>query len=314
VSTPTENSQPAPHSALRRLVTRHPVATFLIMVYAFGWATLISADYAGLPFLLVSSLGVVFGLALPAYLVTAATSGKTGVRDLLGRSLKWRVGVGWYLLAFLGLPFVTLLIAIVFLGAAPPEALARNWPLFFVMFLPGILVPFVITHLFEEVGWTGFMQDALQDRHGSLLASVMVAPAFVLFHLPLSFLEAPQVTLAVVQLALIQLAVQTIVVVFFRVVITWLYNGSGRSVLIVALFHSAFNSAGTGSDYATGFMKELISAPAALLIPIMVVAVLAVVVAVLTRGRLAYARERATRPAAAGEVAAQPRAQQPTAS
>jgi uncharacterized protein len=314
MSTPTENSQPAPHSTLRRLVAHHPVTTFLIMVYAFGWATLISADYFGLPFLLVSSLGVVFGLALPAYLVTAATSGKAGVRDLLGRSLKWRVGVGWYLLAFLGLPFATLLVAVVFLGATPLEALARNWPLFFTMFLPGILVPLVITHLFEEAGWTGFMQDALQHRHGPLLASVMVAPAFVLFHLPLSFLEAPQVTLAVVQLALIQLAVQAIVVVFFRVVIMWLYNGSGRSVLIVALFHSAFNSAGTGSEYATGFIKELISGPAALLIPMAVVAVVVVVVAVSTRGRLARERERVTRPAAAGQAAAQPRAQQPAAS
>src|SRR5215203_4592805 len=134
------------------------------------------------------------------------------------------------------------------------------------------------------VGWTGFMQDALQDRHGPLLASVMVALAFVLFHLPLSFLEAPQVTLAVVQLALVQLAVQAIVVVFFRVVIMWLYNGSGRSVLIVALFHSAFNSAGTGSEYATRYIEEIVPGPAALLIPI---AVVAVVVTVSTRGRLA---------------------------
>jgi hypothetical protein len=131
-------------------VARHPVTTFLIMVYAFGWATLISADYVGLPFLLVSSLGVVFGLALPAYLVTVATSGEAGVRDLLGRSLKWRVGVGWYLLAFLGLQFATLLVAFVFLGETPLETLARDWPLFFTMFLPGILVPLVITHLFEE--------------------------------------------------------------------------------------------------------------------------------------------------------------------
>src|SRR5215207_11283483 len=307
MSTATQHQQTPNSSSLRSLVARHPVVAFLIMVYAFGWATLISADYVGLPFLLVSSLGVVFGLALPAYLVTAATSGKAGVRDLLGRSLKWRVGVGWYLLAFLGLPFATLLVAVVFLGATPLEALARNWPLFFTMFLRGIVVPLVITHLFDEAGWTGFMQDALQDRHGPLLASVMVAPAFVLFHLPLSFVEAPQVTLAVVQLSLVQLAVQAIVVVFFRVVITWLYNSTGRSVLIVALFHSAFNSAGTGSEYATEFIRELISGPAALLIPIAVVAVLAVVVAVSTRGCLAHMRERVTRPAAAGKAAAQPR-------
>ena len=153
------------------------------------------------------------------------------------------------------------------------------------------------------------MQDALQERRGPLLASIMVAPAFVLFHLPLTFLEAPQITPAVVQLAVVQLAVQAIVVVFLRVAIMWLYNGAGRSVLIVALFHTAFNAAGAGSGYATGFVKELIPGPAALLISLAVVAVVAVVVAVLTKGRLAYERERATRLAAAGEVAVQPRVQ-----
>ena len=279
-------------------MARHPVAAFLVMVYALGWSTLLAADYLGLPMLLVSSLGVVSGLALPAFLVTAATGGKAGVRDLLGRCLRWRVGIGWYLLASLGLLTATLLVASAFPGVAPFQALAQKWSLFFTMFLPGILIPLVITHLFEEAGWTGFMQDTLQKRRGPLLASILVAPAFVLFHLPLSFLEAPRITLAVVQLALVQLAVQAIVVVFFRVGITWLYNVTGRSVLIVALFHSSFNSAGTGSEYARRFIEELIAGPAVLLIPMVVVAVLAVLVAVLTRGRLGYEPKRAApRPA-----------------
>jgi len=33
MSTPTATQQPAPHSALRRLVARHPVAAFLVMTY-----------------------------------------------------------------------------------------------------------------------------------------------------------------------------------------------------------------------------------------------------------------------------------------
>jgi membrane protease YdiL (CAAX protease family) len=297
MSTATQNQQTPNPSSLGGLVARHPMVAFLVMVYGLGWSTLVAADYLGLPFLLVSSLGVVFGLALPAFLVTAATSGKAGVMDLAGRCLRWRVGIGWYLLASLGLLVATLLAATVFLGLAPLEALAQKWPLLFTMFLPGILVPLVITHLSEEAGWTGFMQDALQERRGPLLASIMVAPAFVLFHLPLSFLEAPQITLAVVQLAVVQLAVQAIVVIFFRVVIMWLYNSTGRSVLIVALFHSAFNSAGTGSEYATRFIKELIPRPAALLIPLVVVAVVAVLVFLFTRGRLAYEPKHAVRPA-----------------
>ena len=298
MSTATQNHQaPNPYS-LGPLVARHPVVAFLVTVYAFGWTILIAAaGYFGLPMLLSSSLAMVFGLALPAFLVTAATSGKAGMRDLLGRCLRWRVGIGWYLLALLGLPLVTLLVASVFLGAAPLEALVEKWPLFFTMLLPGILIPLVITHLAEEAGWTGFMQDTLQERRGPLLASILVAPAFVLFHFPLTFLEAPRITLAVVQFALVTLAVQAVVVVFFRVVIMWLYNGSGRSVLIVALFHSSFNSAGTGSDYATRYIEEIIPGPVALLIPMGVVVVAAVLITVFTRGRLAYGPKHAERPA-----------------
>ena len=83
---------------------------------------------------------------------------------------------------------------------------------------------------------------------------------------------------------------------FFRIVIMWLYNCSGRSVLIVALFHSAYNSAwGTGDHKFTG---ELISGPAALLIPIAMVVGVAVVIAAFTKGRLSYEPERVLQQAA----------------
>jgi membrane protease YdiL (CAAX protease family) len=35
----------------------------------------------------------IFALALPAFLVMAATGGKVGVQDLLRRILRWRIGV-----------------------------------------------------------------------------------------------------------------------------------------------------------------------------------------------------------------------------
>ncbi len=300
--------QPTPSSLLRRVVARHPVVAFLVMAYTLGWSTLFAANYLlGLPFLLSSSLLTVVGLALPAFLVRAAMNGKRGVLDLLSRCLRWRVGIGWYLLAFPGLLLATLLVATVFLGGAPLEALAQKWPLFFTMFLPALLIPFVLTHLSEEAGWTGLMQDTLQERHGPLRASLIVAPLFALFHLPFPFLEAPRITLTLVPVALVQMVVLGIVAVFFRPLIMWLYNSSGRSVLIVALFHSAFNSAGSGSEYATRFIKELIPFPAVLLISIAVVAVWAVVVTVLTKGRLGYEPQRAAGLTEAGRAEAQTR-------
>ena len=98
MSTATENRQPPnSSSSLRRLVARHPVAAFLVMAFGFGWTNLIpillSENGFGvvsveLPLTVVQTLATVLGLALPAFLVTAATGGKEGVRDLLRRLLR----------------------------------------------------------------------------------------------------------------------------------------------------------------------------------------------------------------------------------
>jgi hypothetical protein len=86
---------------------------------------------------------------------------------------------------------------------------------------------------------------------------------------------------------LVVLGALVVLMAFFRVVVAWLYNGSGRSVLVAALFHSAFNSATSlGEQRFTG---ELIPGPAQLVVAFGVLVVVAVGVAVLTRGRLAYA-------------------------
>jgi membrane protease YdiL (CAAX protease family) len=50
--------------------------------------------------------------------------------------------------------------------------------------LPGVVVPFLHTNLWEELGWTGFLQSTLQDRRGPLLASLIVVPFFALFPNP----------------------------------------------------------------------------------------------------------------------------------
>lgn len=96
------------------------------------------------------------------------------------------------------------------------------------------------------------------------------------------------------------LCLTAVVAVFFRVLITWVYNGSGRSVIIVGLFHSAFNIT-TGNEV----MPELLNLPASetSLMCLGVLAVLAAAVVVFTRGRLAYQG----RPAGAVGVAAQPK-------
>ena len=302
MSTAIETHQPTTHSTLRRLVARHPATAFLVMAFGFGWTSLIpillSENGFGvlpieLPLTVVQTLATVLGLAVPAFLVTAATGGKEGVRDLLSQLLRWRVGVSWYLIAIFGLPVTMLLAAIPFLGVAPLEALAQKWGLIFTVFLPGVILPFLHTNLWEELGWAGYLQFTLQERRGPLLASIMVAPFFALFHLPAYFVagwivdehtplsELPNVLLSYV-------GVVAVFAIFFRMLAIWLYNVTGRSVLLVGLFHSSFNMV-SGQE----IMPEYVSGLDSGLLVFAVVPVLAVVIVVFTWGRLGYQPERA---------------------
>src|SRR3712207_1047196 len=168
MSTIADNQQPANSSrSLKGVVARHPVTTFLVMVYAITWIVFLPVvlqergllalpvDLSeGLAFNAVVSVATILGVALPAFMVTAARAGKKGVRDLLGRCLRWRVGLHWYLVALLGFLVAMVLVGSVLPGPAPLEALARKWPQFFTLFSPEVLFPFVFIQIFEEAGWT----------------------------------------------------------------------------------------------------------------------------------------------------------------
>jgi CAAX protease family protein len=155
------------------------------------------------------------------------------------------------------------------------------------------------------------MQHTIQEGRGPLLASVMVAPFFALIHMPgffvAGFISDEKTPLSQFPAVLLQVGILAVFAVFVRILIMWFYNGSGQSVLVVGLFHSAFNM--TNGQKIT---PELLGLPGGLasLIPSLAVMMGAVLLVVVTRGRLAYEPERtAPRPAEAGGLAGQPRAQ-----
>jgi uncharacterized protein len=293
MTAPAATPQPAPHSALRRLVVRHPVAAFLVMVYAVNTAVALSPLLTRrdiLPFGLApyDSLGHIFGVALPAFIVVAATSGKIGVRDLALRSLRWRVGVRWHLVALFGVPVAVVLCASAIFGLAPLSALVEKWRLLITVVLPQLVLLTLFFNLAEEVGWTGFLQARLQERYGPLKASLIVTVPFALFHLP-SWMVEFGFGLSQLHLALAVTALFGVSQMFGRVIIMWLYNNTNYSVLLVGMFHSSFNV--TTSAFGPFIPREM-----SFLIAIGVVAVAAVLIAVFTRGRLSYRPEHTSQP------------------
>lgn len=303
MTVPVATRQSPPHSVLRRLVARHPVAAFLVMVYAVNTAVAVVPVLTRrdiLPFDLApyDSLGHIFGVALPAFLVVAAMHGRDGVRDLVRRSLRWRVGVRWYLVALFGVPVATVLCASAIFGLAPLNALVEKWELLLTVVLPQLVLLILFFNLAEEVGWTGFLQARLQERHGPLKASVIVTLPFALFHLPGWMVEFG-LGLSQLHLALALTAILGISQLFGRVIIMWLYNNTGYSVLLVGMFHSSFNV--TASAFGPFIPREM-----SFLLAAGVVAVAAVLIAVFTRGRLSYRPEGASRAADAAPPGGKP--------
>jgi membrane protease YdiL (CAAX protease family) len=276
--------------SIRRLVVRHPVAAFLVMVYAVNIAVALPSiltrrDLLPFGFAPYDLLGHIVGSALPAFLVVAAVHGRDGVRNLARRTLRWRVGVPWYVLAIFFVPVTAVLAATALVGTAPLEALGDKSSLLFTLVLPYLLFA-LFSNLAEEIGWTGFLFDRLQDRYAPLKASLIVWVPWALFHLP-GFYEETGSSLG----ALYVLGLFAIPQLCSRVLVAWLYNNTNRSVLLVGLFHAAFNTT-TGP-----VTREFIPATAEdqFLVQVGGLIVAAVLVAVITRGRLSY------RPAAGRE-------------
>jgi uncharacterized protein len=219
------------------------------------------------------------------------TQGKEGVRALRRRYTHWRVGIHWYLLALFALPILSLLGASLWLGTGPLEAFADRWELLFSVFLYEALVNVVVVNLWEEGGWTGFLLRRLQERWGPLTSTVLVTMAHSLFHVPLIFIvgglgEGTRIPPDQYWLYLVYLFVLPIPL---RALLTWLWNSTRGSVIIVALFHGAWNTTN-----GTRFIPEFVPpGPTEGLWVYGVYTVLALVVIALTKGRLGYRSQRA---------------------
>ena len=81
------------------LLRRHALVTFFVLAFALAWWIWILYAFN------IIFLGPIFALGplLAAIIVTVLTSGKAGLKALLSRMVRWRVGLRWYAAA-LGLP------------------------------------------------------------------------------------------------------------------------------------------------------------------------------------------------------------------
>jgi CAAX protease family protein len=208
------------------------------------------------------------------------------------------VGVQWYLIAIFGVPPVYFLAASLVSGTAPLEALIEEWPFLFTSYLPKVVMVFLIVSLWEEIGWMGFALPRLQEKYGPLWASVVVGVLWALWHLPAYFnstqVVAEKVGLGELDRLLYLLPLLILLASFTRIVMTWLFNVTVGSVIIVTLFHAAFNI--SNNDLVTAFMPQInrMFANNEWIYPVL--GVLALVLILFTKGRLSYEPDHAAPP------------------
>jgi uncharacterized protein len=171
-----------------------------------------------------------YGPTVAALLAAGLLDGRAGLRELIGGLRRWRLG-RWYLALVLPLP-VALVAVLVTVSVGPASldiAGLGHWVLLPFMMLSGVLFGGL-----EEVGWRGYLLPRLQPAVGPLVASVVIGLVWALWHAPLFLLASTsQASFSPVWFTLHAVALS--------LVLTWVYNGPGGSVLMAVLFHGVVN-------------------------------------------------------------------------
>ena len=285
-------AQPASVPAPRRSVlVRHPLVFFFLIAFAATWLleiplALSQTGTGLLPFslplpavALTIAAATFVGPTVAAFIMTAITDGRAGLRRLLRRYVLWRVGLWWYVFVILAVPAIEILGAIVVPGALastqlPSSSMLLGYPAAFV-------TTFVLGGpLGEEPGWRGFALPRLQLLHGPLVGSLILGVLWALWHLPLFWsgvwtpLSLPNVVMFIVMITAL------------TIMMSWVFNNAKGSLLIAMLMHASFNT------FANKVVAPMFPAPVlteyGLLPELIGFGATALILIVVTRGRLGY--------------------------
>jgi membrane protease YdiL (CAAX protease family) len=278
-------------------MARRPLLAFFLIAFVPLWLALLPFVLARnglglLPYTISDTAFIVLfigstllGPTGGAFLVTAATEGRPGVRRLLRRYVQWRTGIGWYALALFGYLAAYIAAASIWLGAAPLNTLITGWQQIFTGYLPLVLAMILFPALIEEPGWRGFALPRLQARYGPLAGTLILGFLHAIWHLPVYTLVSGPAAMG--PFDIMSVANNTLFMMALTVIWTWVFNNARGSILMAILLHAASNATG---NFFGQIVPELPAQFNTTLFALYASAAVLIVVA--TRGRLGYAPEQ----------------------
>jgi membrane protease YdiL (CAAX protease family) len=217
---------------------RRDLLLFCVLACAFSWTDwgLVIASARGwLPVRVGPNPWGSFGPAVAAVAMCALRGRAPGVRGLLRGLLAWRFpGRIWAWSLLLPAGLVLGAAAVLFASGAAPQAAGPLRP--GELALLAILILVLGGPLGEEIGWRGYLLPRLLPRMSPVAASLVVAGAWLVWHLPLFWMpDATQQGSSILLFAAFVAA--------FSILATWVYRASGDSLLAAVAFHFAVNYA-----------------------------------------------------------------------
>jgi uncharacterized protein len=197
---------------------------------------------------------------------------------LLRRIVLWRVGLRWYLFAFIGVPLVmTLGTILVPGGLASLQFLGPGYVLTYLVTFIAVLI--IGGPLGEEIGWRGFALPRMQPLQGPLVGSIILGLLWGLWHLPQFMVptwadsSGGSSPLAIVKFCIFAIAA--------AIILTWVFNNTKGSVLMAILVHTSIDAPFLPYSVLLGPSEAMNSM-------LLGLGAVALVVVALTRGRLGY--------------------------
>lgn len=213
-------------------LTRRSPLTFFLLVFALAIPFLVIGAVTGiqlLPGLPVAALTAVCP-ATAALILAHRDDGAAGAKALLKRAFDYkRITENiWYAPILLLMPGVMVLSFAVMRWSGTPAPAPQ------IAIGPALIlcVVFFTSATAEELGWSGYVIDPMQNQWGALPASIVVGLGWAVFHY-VALLEAHRSPEWIAWWSLWTVAL--------RVIIVWLYNNTGKSVFAAALFHTTIN-------------------------------------------------------------------------
>lgn len=237
-----------------------PMLQFFLLAFALMWVCFFTVALTPIPARtplgqMLLLLGA-FAPSLAALLVTARTEGGAGVRALLRGVIKWQVGAGWYVFAASFTVILKLAVALIYRVAV------GAWPRFGTDLWYMIPLAITISTPFqagEEIGWRGYALPRLAARFGLPRASLLLGAVWGCWHLPQFFIRDADTYRQAFWVFVIG-------VTSLSVALAWLWERTGRGLLLPMLLHAAWNNSkdivpsGVAGGTATfGFHTSLVS-------------------------------------------------------